>query len=570
MPDRPLFIPGRRKNICARPGDLPDMRFHILLSILGAACAAAQPLAFTRLPADGPAPTPRVDGTIAYDGAGRRIYMFGGSDNSARNDLWFYSLAQRRWEEVQATGLKPAARFGHTLLHDAARRRLIVFGGQAGGFFSDVWAFNIDAGAWQQLAANEAGPSDRYGHSAILDEARGRMVISHGFTDAGRFDDTWAFDLASNRWSNITPTGTRPLKRCLHHAVYDPANSQMLLYGGCASGFGPCPLGDLWSFDLNANRWTERTAATRPPARQHFGISFDRVRARLLLYGGSGGGTLNDTWVWDAASNTWQQPAVEGTPTLGRSRHESAYAADRGTTFFFGGTTREGSSNELWMLGPGFLPVQQAVAPGELLELYGTNLGSVNGISFAFDPLTGKLPMSGPDVDVTVNGVPAPLYYVREDQINLQVPYEIAGAAEAVVLVTVNGQVHEPRRFPVVAANPRLYPVVLNQDGTLNSAGNPATAGSVIVLFATGQGVTQPPSASGAKPADGVYPEPAAETTLTIGGQPAQLLFRGQAPGTAGVMQINAVVPAGVSSPAPAVLKIGAAESQPGVAVFVQ
>lgn len=545
------------------------MRFHILFLILEAAYAAAQPLAFTRLPADGTAPTPRVDGTIAYDGAGRRIYLFGGLDNSARNDLWFYSLAQRRWEEVAATGPKPAARFGHTLLHDAARRRLIVFGGQAGGFFSDVWAFDLDSGAWQQLAPNEAGPSNRYGHSAILDEARGRMVISHGFTDAGRFDDTWAFDLATNRWSNLTPSGTRPLRRCLHHAVYDPANSQMLLYGGCASGFGPCPLGDLWSFDLNTNRWTERTAATRPAPRQHFGISFDRVRARLLLYGGSGGGTLNDTWAWDSASNTWLQPAVEGAPTVGRSRHESTYA-DCGTTFFFGGSTREGNSNELWMLGQGFPQRQPAVAPGEVLELYGSDLGPSNGIAFAFDPLTGKLPTSGPGVDVTVNGVLAPLYYLQADQIRLQVPYEIAGATEAVVQVTVNGQAREPRRFPVVAANPRLYPVVLNQDGTLNSVENPTAAGSVIVLFATGQGVTQPPSASGAKPAEGVYPEPAAETNLTIGGQPAQLLFRGQAPGTAGVMQLNAVVPPGVSSSAPVALRIGSMESRAEVSVYVR
>ena len=546
------------------------MRLQIPLVILWVVGAAAQPLAFTRLPADGAAPSPRVDGTIAYDGSTRRIYMFGGLETSARNDLWFYSLAQRRWEEVQAAGSKPAARFGHTLLHDAPRRRLILFGGQAGGFFSDVWAFQLDSGTWEQLAGNEAGPSDRYGHSAILDEARGRMVISHGFTDAGRFDDTWAFDLASKRWSNITPAGTRPLKRCLHHAVYDAANSQMLLYGGCASGFGPCPLGDLWSFDLNTNRWTERTPATRPAPRQHFGISFDHVRTRILLYGGSGGGTLNDTWAWDAATNTWQQPAVDGAPAVGRSRHESSYAADRGTTFFFGGSTSAGNSNELWMLGPGFLPVQQVVAPGELLELYGTNLGPINGISFAFDPVTGKLPTSGPGVNVTVNGVPAPLYYVQADQINLQVPYEIAGAAEATVQVTVNGQAREPRCFPVVAANPRLYPVVLNQDGTLNSPENPAAAGNVIVLFATGQGVTQPPSPSGAKPAGGVYPEPAAETALTIGGAVAPILFRGQAPGTAGVMQINAVVPSAISSPAPIVLKIGAAESQARVSVFVR
>ena len=546
------------------------MRLPILLSISAAAGAFAQPLAFTRLTSEGPAPSPRVDGTIAYDGTARRVYMFGGLDGAARNDLWFYSLAQRRWQEVLPSGEKPAARFGHTLLLDE-RRRLILFGGQAGGFFSDVWAFQIDSGNWQQLAPNEAGPSDRYGHSAILDEVRNRMVISHGFTDAGRFDDTWAFDLATHRWTNISPVGIRPLKRCLHHAVYDPANQQMLLYGGCASGFGPCPLGDLWSFDLTANRWSERTQASRPAPRTHYGISFDRARSRLLLYGGSGGGTLNDTWTWDPAANIWQQPTVENAPPAGRSRHESAYAVDRGTTFFFGGSTNAGNTNELWMLGPAFAPTQQAVAPGELIEIYGSNLGPLNGIAFSFDPVTGKLPTSGPGVTITVNGVPAPLYYVQAGQINLQVPYEIAGAAEASVQVTVNGQPQAPRLYTVVPANPRFYPVVLNKDGSLNTPENPAAAGSVIVLFATGQGVTQPPSQSGAKPANGIYPEPARESTMTIGGRAAQLLFRGQAPGTAGVMQINAVVPSDVATGAniPIVLRVGSPESEARLSVAV-
>lgn len=546
------------------------MRTSFFLALATAAAAIAQPLAFTRLGGSGAAPSPRQGGTIAYDAATRRVYMFGGLDSAPKNDLWFYSLGERRWQPVEAAGQKPAARFGHTLLMDAPRRRLIVFAGQAGGFFSDVWAFQLDSGEWRQLAANEAGPSDRYGHSAILDEARGRMVISHGFTDAGRFDDTWAFDLATQRWTNITPSGTRPLKRCLHHAVYDAANNQMLLYGGCASGFGPCPLGDLWAFDLNRHMWAERTPATRTSPRQHFGISFDQVRSRLVLYGGAGGDTLNDLWLWDAAANAWQQPAVTGAPELGRSRHESTYAADRGATFFFGGSTPGGLSNELWMLGAGFAAAEQTVAPGEILELYGANLGPIEGVSLGFDPLTGKLPVSGPGVSVTVNGVAAPLYYVQASQINLQIPYEIAGAAEAMVQVTVNGQARETRRFPLAATNPRLYPVVLNQDGTLNSRENPAAEGSLVVLLATGQGVTQPPSPTGAQPETGRYPEPAAETSLRIGGTQARLRFMGQAPRTAGVMQINAVLPEGLASPAPVVLRIGAGESAGGVEVFVR
>jgi len=126
------------------------------------------------------------------------------------------------------------------------------------------------------------------------------MVISHGFTDAGRFDDTWAFDFRNNSWANISPNSNRPLRRCLHHAAYDSANSRMYLYGGCSSPFGPCPQGDLWVFDLNRNEWTELKLIGIPPAREHYGMAFDATRDRLVVFGGAGPGLLNDTWEYDS------------------------------------------------------------------------------------------------------------------------------------------------------------------------------------------------------------------------------------------------------------------------------
>ena len=122
-----------------------------------------------------------------------------------------------------------------------------------------------------------------------------------------------------------------------------------------------------------------------------------------------------------------------------------------------------------------------------------------------------------------------------------------------------------------MATRPGLFPGVFNQDISLNRPDNPALIGSVVVLFATGQGVTDPPSRTGAYSAD-VYPVSAAPVTLRIGGRAAELLFRGQAPGTAGVMQINARVPEGVipGSAVPVVLRIGEAQSQEGVSISVR
>ena len=551
----------------------------LLASILFTSLALGQST-YTLLPSRDTAPSGRVDGTIAYDPATRQIYLFGGQANDFLNDLWVYSMDQKNWSPLNVSGTLPPARLGHTLLWDAKRNRLVMFGGQSRSFFSDVWAFDVARSSWTQLARDDAGPSRRYGHSAILEPGRDRMVISHGFTSSGRFDDTWAFDLANNTWRNLTPSGTKPLRRCLHHAAYDAERSQMLLFGGCASGFGPCPLGDLWAFDLNTNTWTERTGQVKPAPRTHYGMVFDDARSQLVIFGGEGNGALNDTWEFDANRREWREATLQGAPPSGRSRHEATFGSGQKTSFFFGGTKGSGErTNELWTMGAApaasagprftpqgvssvFSPEGAPVAPGQLVSIFGSGFGSGQGLAFALDPVTGLLPSSGAGVSVTWNGIAAPLLFAQTDQLNVQVPYELNGVAEARLVVTVNGQASTTVTLPMVPTRPVLFPGAWNQDGTLNSATNPAKAGEVIVLYATGQGITVPASQTGSQPKNG-FPEPAAATSIIIGGETAEILFRGQAPGTVGLMQINARVPRGAGTgPQPVVLKIGDRQSQ--------
>jgi uncharacterized protein (TIGR03437 family) len=152
--------------------------------------------------------------------------------------------------------------------------------------------------------------------------------------------------------------------------------------------------------------------------------------------------------------------------------------------------------------------------------------------------------------------------------LNVQAPYEIADSEEARLVVTVNGRSSEAVSLPVAATRPGLFPRIWNQDGTVNSMENPAPAGRIVVLFATGHGVTNPPSRSGAMARD-VYPEPAAAVSLRVEDREAEILFRGSAPGTAGVLQVNAQVPTGLSGPAAVVLSVGSGVSLP-VVVWVR
>jgi uncharacterized protein (TIGR03437 family) len=110
---------------------------------------------------------------------------------------------------------------------------------------------------------------------------------------------------------------------------------------------------------------------------------------------------------------------------------------------------------------------------------------------------------------------------------------------------------------------------VLNADYSLNGDGNPAAAGSVVAVYATGGGQVDPPDSTGAT-TGGIARVPGT-VTATIGGQAAQVLYAGHAPGeVAGVLQINLQVPDGVSGDVPVVLWVGDAQSQTTATVAVK
>jgi uncharacterized protein (TIGR03437 family) len=549
----------------------------LLAFILSSAAGLAQNLQFNLLPAGDNSPSARFDSAITYDPVSNQVFAFGGSGSQTQNDLWAYSIPAGKWAAVAATGTKPPARFGHTLILDPVRRRLILFGGQAGTFYSDVWAFDLAGQAWNQLAADQLGPNSRYGHSAIYDPVRDRMVISHGFTSAGRFDDTWTFSFANNRWTDISPAGNRPLRRCLHHAAYDGKRDQMFLYGGCSSGYGPCPQDDLWGFDLKSGQWNLIAVLPKPPGRERYGMVFDSVRDRLVLFGGSGtSGLLNDTWEYDPGARTWNQVTVNGLAPAARDRHESVFAANLGAMIFFAGQTNSGLTNELWMLsspapGTAITGVINALsgapgpfAPGEIVSVFGSGLGPATGIATSFDATTGLLPVSSSGTSAVVGGIAAPLYYVSRDQINLQIPYELSGSTSAEL--RMNGSVSTT--VGMTATHAGLLPQIFNEDGALNSPQNPAVQGSVVVLYATGQGVTNPASVTGAI---ALKPSPAAAlVSVEIGGLMAEVLFQGTVVGTSGILQVNARLPEGLPATATVSLVVGGQRSQSGVTVQVQ
>jgi uncharacterized protein (TIGR03437 family) len=219
------------------------------------------------------------------------------------------------------------------------------------------------------------------------------------------------------------------------------------------------------------------------------------------------------------------------------------------------------------------------IAPGEIVVLYGSGLGpaQLTSAGVGSDDLYGTA-LAG--TRVQFDGIAAPMLYTSATQVAVIVPYEVMGAS-TVVNVTYQAQISAPATIGLAGAAPGLFTIdstgqgqaaAINQNGSINSSSMPGSIGSVISLFATGEGQTTPTGVDG-KPAATPLPAPVLPVTVTIGGVTVNdLQYVGGAPGqVAGLLQINAVIPAGVTpgSAVPVVIKAGSATSQAGVTIAV-
>jgi uncharacterized protein (TIGR03437 family) len=225
-----------------------------------------------------------------------------------------------------------------------------------------------------------------------------------------------------------------------------------------------------------------------------------------------------------------------------------------------------------------------SVSPGEILTIrgYGAGAPAVGGVRL--DP-SGNVVAQVNGLRVLFDGQAAPLIYTSANQTNVIVPYEVAGQGSttmALVYAAATGTLQTAAWvLPVAPSSPGVFTVdatgtgqgsVVNQDGTVNSASNPAAAGSVVSIYATGAGQTSPAGVTGG--VAGSDPKaPELPVTVTIGGVGATVQYAGSAPGEVeGLMQVNAVVPLGVGpGPAvPVVVSVGGVSSQAGVTVAMK
>jgi uncharacterized protein (TIGR03437 family) len=205
--------------------------------------------------------------------------------------------------------------------------------------------------------------------------------------------------------------------------------------------------------------------------------------------------------------------------------------------------------------------VSTIVAPGEIVSIFGLNLGPATGQQT--QATAGFLATTQAGISVTFDGTPAPLYYVGANQINLQVPWEVAGKTSTTVLVANNGQNSLPYTLSLRPLDPAMFVAgngrvtVVDQAGNQITPSNPASAGQQLSIYATGLGSVNGTIKTGQLTPAGTLFSTTAPASVTAGAN-ASVSFCGLAPGFVGLYQINFTLPASLTAgDQPLVLGIG-------------
>jgi len=194
----------------------------------------------------------------------------------------------------------------------------------------------------------------------------------------------------------------------------------------------------------------------------------------------------------------------------------------------------------------------ETLAPNTIATIYGTGLAWVTRAMNPNDIHGGTLPtvLSGTGVHVIVGGIVANIYYVSPTQINFLVPASLLPAASnvQVVLDSTSGPLVPVQ---IAAASPALFQldaqnaIATRPDGSLITPDAPASAGDIVILYATGLGQTVPTAEYSQLPTQAASLKLPGFQILLDGSpvDPAAILYAGIAPGFAGLYQINLNIP---------------------------
>jgi len=303
------------------------------------------------------APSPRRGASMTYDEGAGVVLMFGGMDASysVMNDLWKFSVPDNEWTNL-TPAKSPPARWKAGFSYDPVQKATIMTGGiDKIGTKMDTWRFYSTNNTWEEPPRTSPSPRNLISTPLVYHPGARKHILA-ATNDFRLAFETWAYDAATNRWTDLAPLGSGPELREGHTLTYDRRADKVLLYGG---GLGLQVHGDIWGYNYTSNTWTALPGGGpngAPNPRTDHAMIFGPYGAVSILYGGidDSGTYPPETWYYISAVGMWIQPLVTIYP-FGRKDITFAWDSTRDRTIMFGGITLHGVvTNQTWMWGPGY------------------------------------------------------------------------------------------------------------------------------------------------------------------------------------------------------------------------
>jgi uncharacterized protein (TIGR03437 family) len=276
------------------------------------------------------------------------------------------------------------------------------------------------------------------------------------------------------------------------------------------------------------------------------GQRFPSMRG-IYLYADFGSGRI---WGVRRAGNSWENRELLDTAmqisTFGQDEAGELYVADHSGGAIYaiasGGPSisADGVVNAA-SFGPGLVP-------GSLGTIFGAGITASEGV---VEATVFPLPTELGGVSVLLNDAAVPLTAVARttagEQVNFQIPWELAGATRANLRVRAFGVTTDPVEITLAQIQPEIFALT--------------RSGSNITIWATGLGAVSTQQTSGRPAPSQPLATTTATTSVTLNGVSVPVTYSGLAPGFAGLSQINASVPENASGEL--ILRVGQAASQP-------
>jgi len=244
------------------------------------------------------------DGPAVFDVGSNRLIILGVPDPTSQLEPqnWVYDPSTNRLARKDAGGRPTLGTRDLTMVYDAESDRAILFTVDA-----ETWAYDFDRDAWTKKTL-KSHPTARAWSAMAYDQGLDRVVLFGGDAD-GDLGDTWTYDVNTDTWKQMSPAKSPPARHYSSMA-YDPTSHRTVLFGGAPGGQKlEKPLCDTWAYDLAKNTWTQLSPAASPSARGWHAMAFDAAIGKIVLFGGGAdrGHFQNDTWLFDSSSNTWSR-----------------------------------------------------------------------------------------------------------------------------------------------------------------------------------------------------------------------------------------------------------------------